>query len=190
MTRFAKTWIALGLALMLTAALAPATAEETQTEDIRYTFEIGAGDFDTQMHKIFAALESTYTMGEAPNIQGAYEYHLPNNVYAKVLTYEGNIEYVLVFLNREYGEDQEALWQYAAFMASIVGDMPASTWAVLLLEAAKLRLDTAAADSCAFGAGNLIMICQTDPEQNLLYAVLERQENERNETMDGSFTTG
>jgi len=189
MKRFAKTWMALGLALALIAALGPAAAEETQP-DVRYTFGIGIEDFDTRFQSIFEALDSTYTMGEEPNIEGAYEYHLPNNVYAKALTYEGDIEYVLVFLSMDYSEDQGALWQYAAFMAAVVGDIPASTWAVLLLEATNLTLDTAKADLCAFGAGNLIMICQADPEQNMLYAVLERQEYELNETMDGSFTTG
>jgi hypothetical protein len=177
------------LVLTCLVALIPAAAEETQAEDVRYTFGIGIEDFNAQIQKIFSALESTYTMGEEPNIEGAYEYHLPNDVYAKALTYNGEIEYVLLFLNMENSENQGALWQYAAFMASAVGDMPASAWAVLLLEATNLTLVTEEADSCAFGVGNLIMICQTDPEQNLLYAVLERQEYELNETMDGSFTT-
>jgi hypothetical protein len=189
MKRSLRRAFILALAFACLAALIPAAAEETQAEDARYTFGIGIEDFDARLQKIFSALESTYTMGEEPNIQGAYEYHLPNNVYAKALTYDGEIEYVLVFLNMEHSQDQSALWQYAAFMASVVGDMPASTWAVLLLEATNLTLETGEADSCAFGAGNLIMICQTDPEQNLLYAVLERQEYELNETMDGSFTT-
>ena len=181
--------LAILMALVCLAAPCAAWAEDAAQEE-RYTFGIGIEDFDTRLQSIFEALDSSYTVGEEPNIEGAYEYHLPNNVYAKVLTYEGEIEYVLVMLNMQHAQDQGALWQYAAFMASVVGDVPASTWAVLLLEATGLTLDTQEQDQRAYAAGNLMMICQTDPEQELLFVVLERQEYEMNETMDGSFTTG
>lgn len=158
-------------------------------EEIRYTFNCGVVDFDERFAAIFDSLGETYTMGEEPNIEGAMEYHLPANVYAKVLPYEGNIEYVLLFLPLEHGENQSFLWQYAAFMAAAVGDIPAGTWAVLLLEATNLKLNTQEPEMAAFVAGNLLMICQTDPDENMLYVILEREEYEPQETMDGSFSS-
>lgn len=199
--------LALTAAFGITAAADTAAAEGTATdvtaadgtdssgaaadsaEAIRYTFDCGVIGFDERFAAIFDALGETYAMGEEPNIEGAMEYHLPANVYAKVLPYEGNVENVLLFLPLEYAENQSFLWQYAAFMAAAVGDIPAGTWAVLLLEATNLKLDTEEPELTAFTAGNLLMICQTDPDENMLYAILERKEYEPQEPMDGSFST-
>jgi hypothetical protein len=185
---------ALLLGLCWLAALGTAAADEAAAdgaqEEVRYTFNCGIQDFDERFTAIFDSLDETYTMGEEPNIEGAFEYHLPADVYAKALVYEGNIEYVLLFLNMEHSGNQSFLWQYGAFMAAAVGDIPASTWAVLLLKATNLKLDTQEPDLTAYVAGNLIMICQTDPDENMLYVVLEREEYEPQEPMDGSFQTG
>ncbi|MBN1776860.1 MAG: hypothetical protein JW811_01950 [Clostridiales bacterium] len=189
MKRHAHRICALLLAGLLLAVQAGASAEETQEEPC-YVFDCTIEEFDDSLQAIFDAMGASYTMGEEPNIPGAYEYHLPYNVYAKTLTYEGNIEYVLVFLPMEYSADQGALWQYAALMAACVGDIPAGNWAVLLMEATYLTLDTQEADLLAFALGNVMMICETDPEGGFLYAIIEREEYERNEPMDGSFQTG
>jgi hypothetical protein len=177
------------LAALGTAAADDAAADGAQ-EAVRYTFNCGIQDFDKRFAAIFDSLDETYAMGEEPNIEGAFEYHLPADVYAKVLIYEGNIEYVLLFLDMEHSGNQGFLWQYGAFMAAAVGDIPAGTWAVLLLEASNLKLEPQEPDLTAYAAGNLIMICQTDPIKNMLYVILEREEYEPQEPMDGSFQTG
>jgi hypothetical protein len=167
----------------------PDAEQEAETEQPRYTFGYGNEAFDQRLQAIFEALGSAYEMGEEPNIEGAYEYHFPNNVYAKTLSYEGKIEYVLLFLPMENSADQGALWQYAAYMAAAVGDISAADWAQLVLKASALTLDTAGTDLWYFVAGNTIMICQADPEAEILYVIIEREEYERDEPMDGSFQT-
>jgi hypothetical protein len=174
---------------------APDTEQEVQPdalaepEEARYTFEYGIEAFDRRLQAIFEALGASYEMGEEPNIQGAYEYHFPHNVYAKTLLYEEKIEYVILFLPMENSADQGALWQYAAYMAAAAGDISAADWAQLLLKASSLTLDTVETDLWFFAAGNTIVICQTDPEAEILYVIIEREEYERDEPMDGSFQT-
>jgi len=166
------------------------TEEITQDETARYVFDCDIDTFNERFQRIFNAMDNTYEMGEEPNIENAYEYHLPANVYAKVLTYEGKIEYILLFLSTDYSENQAYLWQFGAIMAASVGDMPASTWAEILMMASRLELDTQEASITGYVGGDLMMICQTDPDASLLYVILEREEYERNEPMDGSFQTG
>ncbi len=162
----------------------------TEPEEIRYTFAYGNEAFDKRLQAIFDALGSSYVMGEEPNIEGAFEYHFPGNVYAKTLSYEGKIEYVLVFLPMENSAGQSALWQYAAYMAAAAGDISAADWAQLLLKASTLTLNAEETGVWYLGAGNTMMICQADAEAELLYVIIERQEYVEDEPMDGSFQTG
>lgn len=180
------------MVLLCLLPLGFAAAEETADEEepTRYLFDCDMDTFNERFQAIFKAMNNTYEMAEEPNIENAYEYHLPANVYAKVLTHEGKIEYILLFLNRENSENQQWLWQFGAIMAASVGDMPASVWAELLMLATNLQLDTDTAHMACFVGGNLMMICQSDPDNDLLFVLLEREENERNEPMDGSFQTG
>ena len=194
MAQFSRMLTALLLVCLLPLSAAADAAGGAQPEpaagEPRYTFGCSAGEFDRRFRAIFDALDAEYEMGEEPNIGGAYEYHLPSGVYAKVLTYEGQVETIVLFLQSENGENQGFLWQYAAFMAAAAGDIPADAWAVLLLEASKLRLDPEAEGSQVYVAGNLGMICWSDPEKGLLYAILEREEYGRTEPMNGNPWSG
>lgn len=162
-------------------------AEETaasEEETTRYMFNYGIDAFDARFKEIYDTMNNSYSMGLEPDIENAYEYHLPNNVYAKVLVHDEKIEFVLLFLSAEYAENQSYLWQSAAIMAAAVGDIPANQWAILLVKATNLTLDTETVDQHWYVAGNTIMICQSDPDDTLLYAILEREEYARSEDSD------
>ena len=175
MSKRPERLLALVLALLCLTLQQPAARAAETEEPLK--FDCGIELFDARFKEMFDAMHSSYVMAEEPNIPGAYEYHLPENVYAKVLLANEQIECLIVMLKTENSDGQMLLWQYAAIMAAAVGDIPANTWLVLYIKATELTIRADAEDSCCFVAGNVRMTCAHDADGEVLYVTIEREEN-------------